>query len=554
MPAATLSLWEDFEVPPQARRGQITLNLYDHLAAYVPKRPAAYLRISHDRFGLEAGVDRQLEDANDARRRMHWPEFVKVYKENDTSAFRKRKVVRPDGSIDWVVLRPQFRQLLADLASGVIDGVIFYDLDRLVRRPRDLEDLIDIVEYVKRPVLGATGGHMNLINDSDRHMARIMCVMALKSSEDTSRRVARMHLACAQEGKIQGRIAYGWIRRGAGKGKLLLPEAEVVQHIYRQCLTGESAYGIATKFNKDGLRPPEAKQWSSTMITKMLRNPRYCGMVSYGGQHRIDPAVEHDGWSRVLFDEEGRPLLGSWDQIVEPRDWSQVQFELQLRRQKQGLAPGQKRPSVAVKHVLTGVLTCCKCTRGLIHSAKTKNSCRAYRCPPSAFGGCAGISISADVAEAAISEAFEAFLVKQFQAADLPAGPGGHPIDVQKQLAAEIDRKRTLISQWSAGTLADAGLEDEDYFAMLAALNRKISRLHAAIAAHDADSPRRIPFEDLLQSWRSGTAQQRRALLKHYLHEVRVLSPIADAPDLDSVERIRARLEPRWKSAAELAA
>ncbi|QMU76915.1 recombinase family protein [Streptacidiphilus sp. PB12-B1b] len=74
-----------------------------------------------------------------------------------TSAFKKRKVVMDDGSADWVVLRPLFRRLLVDLASGAVDGVIFYDLDRLVRRPRDLEDLIDIVEYVKRPVLGATG-------------------------------------------------------------------------------------------------------------------------------------------------------------------------------------------------------------------------------------------------------------------------------------------------------------------------------------------------------------------------------------------------------------
>jgi hypothetical protein len=46
-------------------------------------------------------------------------------------------------------------------------------------------------------------------------MTRIMCVMALKSSEDTSRRVARMHLTCAQDGKIQGRIAYGWVRKGS---------------------------------------------------------------------------------------------------------------------------------------------------------------------------------------------------------------------------------------------------------------------------------------------------------------------------------------------------
>ncbi|MFE2182153.1 hypothetical protein [Streptomyces sp. NPDC059455] len=55
--------------------------------------------------------------------------------------------------------------------------------ETLVRQPRDLEDLIDIFEYVQRPAVGSTGGRMNLINDSDRHMARMMCVMALKSSD-----------------------------------------------------------------------------------------------------------------------------------------------------------------------------------------------------------------------------------------------------------------------------------------------------------------------------------------------------------------------------------
>ncbi|QIY59499.1 recombinase family protein [Streptomyces sp. RPA4-5] len=128
--------------------------------------------MSSDRFGLEAGVDRQLEDTEDTRARLRWGPLTKIYRENDTSAFKKRKVIKPDGSIDWIVLRPEFRRLLADLAIGVIDGVIFYDLDRLVRQPRDLEDLIDIVEYAKRPVTGATGGRMNLINDSDRQADR----------------------------------------------------------------------------------------------------------------------------------------------------------------------------------------------------------------------------------------------------------------------------------------------------------------------------------------------------------------------------------------------
>ncbi|MGI5466594.1 recombinase family protein [Streptomyces sp. CA-132043] len=347
-------LLEDFEVPAHARGGQVTLNLYDHLAAYVPRRPGAHLRISSDRFGLETGVDRQLEDAEDSRKRLRWGPFAKVYRENDTSAFKKRKVIRPDGTIDWIVLRPEFRQLLADLAAGVIDGGIFYDLDRLVRQPRDLEDLIDIVEYVKRPVTGATGGRMNLINDNDRHMARMMCVMALKSSEDTARRVARQHLSAAQNGIAQGRIAYGWIHKGEHKGQLIPDEADLVVRIYEDFLSGETAYAIAKQFNAEGIKPPEARTGSSNMINKMLRNPRYAGMVAYSGRHRVGGKQIADGWSLVLFDDDGRPYLGTWEPIIAPKVWSQVQFELQRRRQKAGTSPGKTGPAPVRKYFLTG--------------------------------------------------------------------------------------------------------------------------------------------------------------------------------------------------------
>ncbi|WP_431040748.1 recombinase family protein [Streptomyces sp. P1-3] len=551
---STLPTWDDFQIPPQARRGRVTLNLYDQLSAYLPRRPGAYLRISSDRFGLEAGVDRQLEDAEDTRARLQWGPFAKVYRENDTSAFKKKKVVKSDGSIDWMVIRPQFRQLLADLDSGVIDGVIFYDLDRLVRQPRDLEDLIDIVEYVQRPVVGATGGRMNLINDSDRHMARMMCVMALKSSEDTSRRVARMHLATAQEGKIQGRIAYGWIRKGTDKGKLLPHEADLVAHIFDECLSGETAYSIATKLNKDGVCPPAARQWSSTMINKMLRNPRYAGMVSYSGKHRVDASKEWDGWSLVLFDDDGHPLLGCWDPIVTPKAWSQVQFELQLRRQKRGIPEGKSRNPIVVKYLLSGIL---KCGRGLVGAQfgrKNGKKVPGYRCPPSAHGGCAGTYIAAKATEQAISEGMNAFLT---QLLACPAeDPPGDP-DKLRTMRADLDResarKQDLMHRWTDGTLQEVGLTEDDYFHMLAGTNRKISGLRDAITATEGGSAPRVSKEDLLRGWHEGSLRQRRSVLKRYLHGIEVTPPV-EANEFNRSALVKARLRPKWKTQEELAA
>ncbi|MDT0458923.1 hypothetical protein RM550_24940 [Streptomyces sp. DSM 41527] len=122
MPSAASTVWEDFEVRAHARGGQVTLNLHDHLAAYAPKRPGTYLRISSDRFGLEAGVDRQLEDAQDTRARLSWGPLSKIYRENDTSAFKKRKVIKPDGSLDWIVLRPSSAACSRTLGVAISPG------------------------------------------------------------------------------------------------------------------------------------------------------------------------------------------------------------------------------------------------------------------------------------------------------------------------------------------------------------------------------------------------------------------------------------------------
>lgn len=534
--STTPSLWDDLVIPPQAMGRGVTLNLFDQLSSYRPKRPAAYLRISSDRFGLEAGVDRQHEDAEDTRRHLRWGPFARVYRENDTSAFKKRKIVRPDGSVDWVVIRPKFRRLLADLASGVIDGVIFYDLDRLVRQPRDLEDLIDIVEYVQRPAVGATGGRMNLINDNDRHMAR-------------------MHLAAAQQGKIQGRIAYGWIRTGPDNGKILEPEAAVVREIFAACLFGQTAYSIATDLNRGGIPSPTGRSWSSTMVNKILRNPRYAGMVSYGGKHRVDPTLDWDGWSRVLFDDDGHPLLGSWERVIDPRQWSQVQFELQLRRQKAGIAPGSHLPAVSAKYLLSGILRCGKCRRGLVGHYSRKENRRNYRCPPSAHGGCGGTCISAEPVEEAVQEAMTVYFTRLLTTAEpagTPAARQEETAELQATLNSDMQRKRDFVKRWSTGTLAEVGLTEDDFFQLVGTLNRKISSLQATLAARDPANAAADRVTDAT-GWSQGTVSQRRVLMRRYLDGVQVLPPVTGTGG-SPTQRIRQRLHPAWRTAEELAA
>jgi site-specific DNA recombinase len=56
-------------------------------------------------------------------------------KPKPASAFKRRKVVLPDGSTGWRVIRPGFRRLLDGLRTGKAQAVLAVDLDRAVRDP-----------------------------------------------------------------------------------------------------------------------------------------------------------------------------------------------------------------------------------------------------------------------------------------------------------------------------------------------------------------------------------------------------------------------------------
>lgn len=87
--------------------------------------------------------------------------------------------------------------------------MVAYDLDRAVRDPRDLEDLIDakvLGGFTDRSVTGS----LRLDTDSDVAMARVLVAMANKSSADTARRVARAAKQQAIEGAWHGEVPFGY--------------------------------------------------------------------------------------------------------------------------------------------------------------------------------------------------------------------------------------------------------------------------------------------------------------------------------------------------------
>ena len=76
--------------------------------------------------------------------------------------FRRRDVIetyvdQSKSATDRTAMRPDYDRMVADYLLGRFDAIICYDLDRLTRQPRQLEDWIDAAELRGLALVTANG-------------------------------------------------------------------------------------------------------------------------------------------------------------------------------------------------------------------------------------------------------------------------------------------------------------------------------------------------------------------------------------------------------------
>jgi site-specific DNA recombinase len=285
-------------------------------------RTVIYVRISDARNGTgrdisEQGIDRQEAQGRTLAKSLGW-RVLAVIADNDRSAYKRARVRLPDGTTGLRVDRPGFREVLRLLASGAADSLIAIDLDRTARDPRDLEDLIDVVESrTPRVPVRSVSGSLRLENDADITMARVMVAIANKSSRDTARRVRDARMDSASKGSYGGGSLrpYGWAinRDGADSGlrgtlTLIPEEAAVIADVATRFLKGESLASIARDLNRRGLSTVTGVPWTAPTLTAILRRPRNVGRSMHGFETRADgkpdklkPVIVGEGqWAPVL--------------------------------------------------------------------------------------------------------------------------------------------------------------------------------------------------------------------------------------------------------------
>jgi site-specific DNA recombinase len=109
------------------------------------------------------------------------------YPENNVSAFKRVKVLLPDGTYGYRVVRPDWDAMMTAPRRGQFTALALPNIDRGMRDPRDLEDLIDLVEQYGVYVVGMTGS-IDLTTDEGISSARREVDQRNRESRNISRR------------------------------------------------------------------------------------------------------------------------------------------------------------------------------------------------------------------------------------------------------------------------------------------------------------------------------------------------------------------------------
>jgi DNA invertase Pin-like site-specific DNA recombinase len=297
------------------------------------RRAGIYVRISLDPTGSRLGVTRQLRDCEAKATALGWT-VAGVYEDNDTSA----STTRP---------RPAYGRLLEDLEAGAVDAVVVWDLDRLTRRPIEIEHFIDLADR-RGVALASVGGDVDLATDNGRLFARIKGAVA---RAEVDRKSTRQRSASDQRAELgrpsAGRRAFGYTADGT---RVVPGEAAHVQAAAGRLLAGDSLHTITAHLNTAGAVTTAGNPWQPTQVRRMLANPRYAALRVHRGV-----VVGAGAWPPVLDVDTHRAVRAVLDD------------------------PARRAPGRPTASLLTGIATCAVCG-DRVYATRSGARARAYYC------------------------------------------------------------------------------------------------------------------------------------------------------------------------------
>jgi site-specific DNA recombinase len=448
----------------------------------------------------EAALERQEADCRALCDRRGWS-VLRVYPDEGFSAFQRRRK------------RPAFEEALKDLETGVIDVLVCWRLDRLVRR---LHDWVRIEEVVER-----SGGTLVSVNEGEQSQLtlRILASIAEQESSNTSKRVEAQQRQAAFKGRPPhgGQRLFGYTK---GRTEIIEEEAAVLREVVERILRGESVRSVTLWANTVSTSTT-GKPWQHATIRGTLLSPGIAGLRGYHGE--------------VVAE-------GVWPPIIPREKWERLCVVLKDpdRVSKAG------RPG---RFLLSGLARCGYCEQTLVahYRPKSRGGGREYLClTHPGTKRCGKCSVTAMALEQIVEE-----IVLQ----ELAEGRVERALAAQGGRITELDQQRQMLraKRREVGSMYDANeIDKAEYLERRAALTAKLEAVQAQLEReYSKTALSELPTaEDELRGWwtaETTTIDQKRTILKACLTSVLVGPGSKRGGPRFNADRLLPPYGPQWR-------
>lgn len=373
-----------------------------------------YARISRDPNGDMLGVTRQLDDCRAKAETLGWT-VAEEYVDDDTSAYSGKS-------------RPAYERMLRDIADGVRDAVIVYHVDRLHRRPIELEQFAETCARAGVTEITTVHGQFDMVNGDGMLVVRLMAAVAANESDAKSRRIKRKFLEVAESGAPYmggGHRPFGFNEdRVTHHGA----EASVFRDAAARVLAGETLYSVAASIEAQGITGTKGSKMTPSALRTLLLSPRNYGMRVHAGQV-IGP--------------------GTWEPIISAEDGERLRLLL--------TDPARRTNRAARRYLLSGMLRCGKC--GATMHSSPRSGQRRYACgmQTTKSDPCKSMYIAAPRLEAFIAEAVLLRLDSPTMLETMTtSGEDERASGLGDQIAQDTARMDELADAWADGDMSRA--------------------------------------------------------------------------------------------------
>lgn len=442
-----------------------------------PQRAVVYARYSNEKLQKESSIADQLSLAR-TYAQQQGVSIVREYADKGrTSA--------------TMLGRPELMQLMQDAKAHKFDVVIVESLDRLSRDQADIHAINRQLTFhrveIRTPGEGiATSIHVGLRG--------IVGEMFLK---DLGNKVRRHHTGRALEGKIPGRVAYGYraIPGKPGEREIDAPTAAVVRRIFAEYAAEKGVKAICDDLNREGIPAQTGKSWNYASLNggprALLTNRLYVGELHWNNWTNIRNPDTGKVNKRRVPDKDRVVVRVPHLRIVDQAVFDAAEA-LRLRRAAQLNIPAYetRQPWARKATLLMDLVRCESCGAKMVRCNRARNGSARIMCYEARRNGACDHTKTYDMArlEAAVLDGLHEQLA--------------HP-EALADFVAEYHKERTTLER-------AARREKNDVQGELADIEASMMRLVTALEKGTLPEDMIVPKLQALEVRRAGLKERRR--------------------------------------------